>query len=74
MEVSMETEKMLKLMRFWLFGTFVIVFVAVTIYIGGALGFGLLILRQFNYWLAMLIVAALSAGAYYLYKWYLFRS
>jgi uncharacterized membrane protein len=29
-----DREKLLKLMRFWLFGTFVIVFVAITIYIG----------------------------------------
>ena len=72
----METdkEKMLKLMRFWLFGTFVIIFTAVTIYIGAALGFGLLVMRQTNYWLAMFVIAALSAAIYYFYKWYLFRS
>lgn len=29
-----DTEKLLRLMRFWLFGTFVIVFAAITGYIG----------------------------------------
>jgi len=71
--VETDKEKMLRLMRFWLFGTFVIIFAAVTVYIGGALGFGLLILSQPNYWLAMFIIAALSAAIYYFYKWYLFK-
>jgi hypothetical protein len=66
-----DQEKMLKLMRFWLFGTFIIIFVAVTIYVGGALGLGLLILRQLNYWLAVLITAALCVLWYYIYKWYI---
>ncbi|HEX6305651.1 MAG TPA: hypothetical protein VFZ76_15760 [Anaerolineales bacterium] len=69
-----DRDKMLKLMRFWLFGTFVIIFAAVTIYVGGALGLGLMVLQQPNYWLAMFIVAALSAAVYYVYRWYLFRS
>ena len=32
--MSEEKTKVLNLMRFWLFGTFVIVFAAITIYIG----------------------------------------
>ncbi|TFH32645.1 MAG: hypothetical protein E4G99_12470 [Anaerolineales bacterium] len=32
--MSEDTTKRLNLMRFWLFGTFVIVFAAITIYIG----------------------------------------
>jgi hypothetical protein len=66
-----EKEKMLKLMRFWLFGTFVIIFVAATVYVGGALGLGLLIFRQLNYWLAILISAALCVLWFYLYRWYI---
>jgi hypothetical protein len=66
-----EKEKMLKLMRFWLFGTFVIIFVAATIYVGGALGLGMAILGQLNYWLAMLVTAVLCVLWYYLYKWYM---
>ena len=34
MEMSEDITKRLNLMRFWLFGTFVIVFAAITIYIG----------------------------------------
>jgi hypothetical protein len=69
----MDQEKMLKLMRFWLFGTFIIIFVAVTIYVGGALGTGLLILRELNYWLAMIVTALLCVVLYYGYKGYLTR-
>ncbi len=66
-----EKEKMLKLMRFWLFGTFLIIFVAVTVYVGGALGTGLAIVGQLNYWLAFIITVVLCVLWYYLYKWYL---
>jgi len=68
-----DKDKMLRLMRFWLFGTFIIIFAAATIYIGGALGTGLAILGELNYWLAFIIAAVLSVAAYYLYKWYLER-
>ncbi len=66
-----DKEKMLKLMRFWLFGTFLIVFVAAIIFVGGALGTGVAILGQFNFWLAFIIAAVLCVAAYYGYKWYL---
>jgi hypothetical protein len=69
-----DKEKMLRLMRFWLFGTFLIIFAAATVYIGGVLGTGLKIFGELNYWLTMLIAAVLSFAAYYLYKWYLGRS
>ncbi|MBN2503117.1 MAG: hypothetical protein JXB38_20235 [Anaerolineales bacterium] len=68
-----DLEKNLKLMRFWLFGTFVIIFVAATVYVGGAVGTGLVILGELNYWLAMIIAAALCVLWYYIYKWYLTR-
>ena len=67
----MDKAKMLELMRFWLFGTFVIIFATVTIYTGGALGVGLLIMKQLNYWLALIIVAALCFASYYGYKWWI---
>jgi hypothetical protein len=67
----MDKEKMLKLMRFWLFGTFVIVFAAATLYTGGALKTGLLVMKEANYWFSMILAAALCVGAYYAYKWYL---
>lgn len=69
----MEKEKMLSLMRFWLFGTFILIFAATTIYAGGALGTGVLILREMNYWVAMIVTALLCVIWYYLYKWYLYR-
>ncbi len=69
----MEKDKMLGLMRFWLFGTFVIVFVATTIYTGGALGLGLAIFGQPNFWLAMGLTAVLCVIWYYIYSWYLNR-
>ena len=64
---------MLKMMRFWLFGTFLIIWVAVTIFVGGAMGTGLAILGKLNYWLAFIIVAILCVVWYYIYKWYLNR-
>jgi hypothetical protein len=66
-----DKEKMLKLMRFWLFGTFLIIFVAATVYVGGAIGTGLAILGQANFWFAFIIAAVLCVLWYYLYKWYL---
>jgi len=67
-----DKEKLLNLMRFWLFGTFVIVFAAVTAYIG--------IFSNRNWWLAIQagfpiwgLAAVLAVVWYYLYKWYLTR-
>lgn len=69
----MEKDQMLRLMRFWLFGTFIILFVAATLYVGVALGTGLLILKEFGYWLTMVVAAVLCALWYYFYKWFLER-
>lgn len=66
-----DNEKMLKLMRFWLFGTFLIVFVAALVYVGGALGLGLMILGQVRFWLVFVVAAILCVVAYYIYKGYL---
>lgn len=66
-----DKENMLRMMRFWLFGTFIIMFSATTVYVGGALGTGLLILREMYFWLAIVITAALCVLWYFVYKWYL---
>ena len=68
-----DQDKMLRMMRFWLFGTFLIIFVAALIYIGGALGTGLLVLTQPMFWVTFLVVAVLCVVWYYVYKWYLGR-
>jgi len=68
-----DKDQMLKLMRFWLFGTFIILFTAVTVYIGGAMGTGLAIFRELYFWLAMIITAGLCVLWYFIYKWYLDR-
>ena len=64
-----DKESMLKLMRFWLFGTFIILFAAVTIYVG--MMTGMAILGQFQFWLAFIIAAVLCIVWYYIYKGYL---
>jgi hypothetical protein len=68
-----DQEIMLKMMRFWLFGTFIIIMTSVTVYIGGALGTGLMIFRELYYWLSVIITAALCFTWYFLYSWYLGR-
>lgn len=67
-----DNEKMLGLMKFWLFGTFIIIFAAVSVYTGTQAG--LLIFQQLNFWIAIVISAALCVAWYYIYKWYLNRS
>ena len=71
--MSDEKTKMLNLMKFWLFGTFIIIFTAATVFVGKVMGTGLLILRELYYWLAMIIAAALCVACYYGYKWWLDR-
>ncbi|MEA3349839.1 MAG: hypothetical protein U9Q82_04385 [Chloroflexota bacterium] len=66
-----DKETMLDLMRFWLFGTFVILIVAATVYTGGVLGLGMLIFKELFYWLALVISAVLCVLWYFVYKWYL---
>ncbi len=65
----MDKEKMLKMMRFWLFGTFIIVFAAVTLYAG--MWVGSAIFSQANYWLIIAVTAVLCVVGYYGYKAYL---
>lgn len=68
-----EKEKKLNLMRFWLFGTFVIIWAAALVYIGGVLGLGLTIFGTLNFWIAFVVTAILCVVWYYLYKWVLER-
>ncbi len=65
----MDKDKMLKLMRFWLSGTFIIVFAAVTLYAG--IWTGTAIFSQSGYWIILVVTALLCVGAYYVYKAYL---
>jgi len=67
--IMKDHESMLKMMRFWLFGTFLIIFASVTIYVGMITGMA--ILGQFQFWLAFIIAAILFVVWYYIYKWYL---
>jgi hypothetical protein len=68
-----EKNKMLGLMKFWLFGTFIIIFAATTIFTGGALGLGLEIIMQTGFWMAMIVTALLCVIWFYVYRWYLNR-
>ncbi len=68
-----DKEKMLDLMRFWLFGTFLIIVIAATVYAGGALGLGMFIFRELYYWLAVVITGVLCMVWFYAYEWYLNR-
>lgn len=63
--------KMLNLMRYWLFGTFIIVFAAVTVYAGMIVG--LAILRELNYWLIIGTTAGLCVVWYFGYQRWLNR-
>lgn len=65
----MDKEKMLKLMKFWLFGTFIILFAATTVFIGQFTG--LEIIKTWQYWATMGSAALLSIGAFEIYKRYL---
>jgi len=69
-----DQETMLKLMRFWLFGTFVIVIAATTVLMGTIPGLGgLALFGTLRYWLAVILTAVLCVAWYYIYKWYLGR-
>jgi hypothetical protein len=68
----MDDEKLLGLMRFWLFGTCVIVFAAITAYLRLITDSMAEILRAGLPIWGITIVAAVAI--YYGYKWYLKRS
>ena len=60
--------KLLTLFRFWCFGTFIIIFAAVTVYIGLFVSWGEALTRGLPIWG---LVAVLCAVWYVAYKWYL---
>jgi hypothetical protein len=68
-----DKNKVLNLMRFWLFGTFVIVFAAVTIYIGmfTSQDWVMALRAGFPIWG---IVGVLCVVWYYIYKFWTARS
>ncbi len=68
----MDKEKSLRLMRFWLFGTFVILFTATTIVLGLFVPV-VEILKLPSYWLSMGLSAALCAATFYGYRAYISR-
>ncbi len=75
---AQEKEKKLDLMRFWLVGTFAILFAAFTFYFGVlANAFGLAfnvggsVFANVYYWVLVAIIAVLCAVAWYIYKSYL---
>jgi len=67
----MEKDKKLNLMRFWIFGVFIIVVAAATIYVGSILGTGTAIFRDLRYWIAIGIAALLCGASFFGYKTYL---
>ncbi len=64
-------EKKIKLMRYWLFGTFIILFAAISLYFGYIVGTA--IFTNMIYWLWIVLAAVLCVIGFYFYKWYLGR-
>ncbi|MCD4753722.1 MAG: hypothetical protein K8R40_11675 [Anaerolineaceae bacterium] len=62
----MDDDKKLKLMRFWLFGTFIIIFAAATVFVGQFTGMALF--ADWRYWASLIITAILCVGAFFIYK------
>jgi hypothetical protein len=67
--MSEETTKLLNLMRFWVFGTFLII--AAAVIVAGFFIPGLF--KEMFYWLGLIIAAVLCVVWYYAYKWWLGR-
>jgi hypothetical protein len=65
-----DNKKLLSLMRFWLFGTFIIVFAAITIYIGMFVSWGKAFTSGLPIWG---LTAVLCVIWYFFYQWYLNR-
>jgi hypothetical protein len=68
-----DRKRRLSLMRYWLFGVFILIFTAMTIYLGGVWGLGIYIFAQPRYWMAMGGTASLTILTYYLYKRFLLK-
>jgi len=61
---------LLKLMRFWLFGTFIIVFAGITVYIGLFASWQKALIQGLPIWG---LTAVLCVIWYFFYQWYLNR-
>ena len=72
-EELMEKDKKQKLMNFWIFGSFVIIWASATIYVGSVVGTKATIFRETRYWIAIVISGLLCMGWAYGYKKYLDR-
>ena len=70
MKEPLNDTKLLGLMRYWLLGTFIIVFVAITAYIGLYGGFQNALISGLPIWG---ITGVLCVVFYFGYKWYLTR-
>ncbi len=69
-EKKPDKKNLLALMRFWLFGTFIIVFAAITVYIGLFAGWQQALAKGWPIWG---ITAVLCVVWYFAYQWYLSR-
>lgn len=67
---STDKSKLLSLMRFWLIGIFIIVFAAVTVYIGMYVQWSQALVRGLPIWG---LTAVLCVIWYFAYMWYLNR-
>ena len=69
-----QVAKKLRLMRFWLLGGFIIIIGAGTTFFIRSVPSGGLLLRELNYWIAVVAIAVLFVAWYYFYKWLVGRS
>jgi len=60
-EEPVEKDNKLKMMRFWIFGTFIIIMTGVTIYIGSVVSTGTAIFGEMRFWIAIFVSAILCA-------------
>ena len=72
-EEPVEKDNKLKMMRFWIFGTFIIIMTGVTIYIGSVVGTSTAIFGEMRFWIAIFVSAILCVLGYFAYDKYLDR-
>ena len=65
-----DKSKLLDLFRFWCFGTFIIIFAAVTVYIGLFVSWSEALSRGLPIWGLVVVICLLW---YFIYRWYLNR-
>jgi len=72
-EELMDKDKKLKLMNFWIFGSFLIIWASATIYVGSVVGTRAAIFGEMRYWIAIVTSGLLCIVWAYGYKKYLDR-